>query len=119
MGGYQNNRNGNNRSMGNNEISSITENSNGYYNGYGGYEEWNRGNNNRTNNNNNCNNWNNAGYNTGCMGHDERNSLGFGNGREENFHTERNFREEWPTPLEGRLLRMMERLEQRMENRWG
>merc|ERR1712215_267042 len=84
----------------------------------GGYEEWNRGNNNRTNYNNNCNNWNNTGYNTGCMGHDERNRLGFGNGREENFHTERNFREEWPTPLEGRLLRMMDMMEQRIGNRW-
>ena len=101
--GYQNNRNGNNRSVGNNEINNmypynnITENSNGYYNGYGGYEEWNRGNNNRTNYNNN---WNNTGY------------------KEENFHTERNFREEWPTPLEGRLLRMMDMMEQRIGNRW-
>ena len=122
--GHQNNRNGNNRSVGNNEINNmypynnITGNSDGYYNGYGGYEEWNRGNNNRTNYNNNCNNWNNTGYNTGCMGHDERNRWGFGNGREENFHTERNFREEWPTPLEGRLLRMMDMMEQRIGNRW-
>merc|ERR1712236_145813 len=98
--GYQNNRNGNNRSMNTNEINNmypynnITMNSNGYHNGYGGYEEWNRGNN-RTNYNNNGNN---SGYNAEYMGYDEKNRWGFRNGREENFHTERNFCEEWPTP---------------------
>ena len=120
--GYQNNRNGNNRSVNNNELNNINpynnsiNNSNGYYNGYGGHEEWNRGNS-RTNYNNN-NNRNNAGYNAGYMGYDDRNRWGYGNGREENFHTERNYCEEWPTPLEGRILRMMERMEHRMENRW-
>ena len=118
--GYQNNRGVNNRSVNNNEVNnnnpynSSNNNSNGYYNGYGGHEEWNWGNN-RTN----FNNRNNTGYNTGYMEYDDRNRWGNGNGREENFHTERNYYDEWPTPWEGRILRMMERIEQRMEeNRW-
>ena len=37
------------------------------------------------------------------MEYDDRNSWGHGYGRDENFHTERNYCEEWPTPWEGRI----------------
>ena len=70
----------------------------GYYNGYGGYEEWNGGN--RTA-------WDNKNYN-GYMEHDNRKSWEHGYGRDENFIKERNYCEQWPTPLEGRLLEMIE-----------
>merc|ERR1711895_299666 len=78
----------------------------GYYNGYGGYEEWNGGN--RTD-------WNNKNYN-GYMEYDNRKSWEHGYGRDENFIKERNYCEQWPTPLEGRLLEMLER---RKDQRWN
>ena len=111
---YQNNRN-RNRNMNNNGMNYVNglnnNNSNnnsmsGYYNGYGGYGEWNGGN--RTD-------WDNKNYN-GYMEHDNRKSWEHGYGRDENFIKERNYCEQWPTPLEGRLLEMIER---RMDQRWN
>ena len=112
VGGYQNNRNGNNRSWNNNEVKynnshySHNNGSNGYHNRYGGSEDWSWG-----NNGTNYNNWNNAGY----REYDDRNRWGYGNGWGKIFQIERNYCDEWPTPWEGRILRMMER---RMDHWW-
>lgn len=67
----------------------------GYGNEYGGYERYDRG-----------NNWNN------------NSNMGYGeyDGRDDwSYRDMGNFHEEWPTPWEGRMLRMMER---RMKERW-
>ena len=67
----------------------------GYGNEYGGYERYDRG-----------NNWNN------------NSNMGYGeyDGRDNwSYRDMGNFHEEWPTPWEGRMLRMMER---RMNQRW-
>ena len=105
-GGIQNTRNRNNNGVNYVNNGNNSNNINGYYKGYGGYEEWNRG--------NNKTDWNNRN-NNGYKEYDDRNRWGHGYGREENFHIGRKYCKEWPSPWEGRIMRMMER---RMDQRW-
>ena len=102
---FRNNRKGNNNiNMSNNNSNNNNNNINNNnnmrvnHNGYRGQKEWNRG---------NSTDWNNRN-NNGYMKYGDGNRWEQGYERDVNFHRERNYCEQWPTPWEGRILRMLE-----------
>merc|ERR1712121_534913 len=91
-----NNRKGNNNNMSNNNDNNnnnINDNMSVNHGGYRGHEEWNRGNSTKRNNRNN----------NGYMKYGDSNRWEQGYERDVNFHGERDYCEQWPTPWEGRI----------------